>query len=218
VRVVLGAVRSARADVDGAEGRTMNGQVLQFRRKPAARLQRGFVINIDPVLAPALAEQWGIQQREKWRISPDRDGTVVLEFAVEGGVVRMDLAVEDAELLRSDLSHACVGAERQRVRLRGVARWRAEPIEGRDAFSVRWNDHVATFVGVTLRRGRVCGRCNGSFPPGTRMYRQEGRSAWRWRGGPRTTSAGSILGDMDRRVCRACMSPAVEGVDAPGRP
>jgi hypothetical protein len=68
------------------------------------------------------------------------------------------------------------------------------------------------FVGVTLRRERRCERCNNTLPPGSQMYRQEGRSKHRAKGGPAVYSSGAILFDMDRRVCRACMSPPVGGL------
>jgi hypothetical protein len=183
------------------------GDVLQFKRKPAVSVSRGFAINIDPSKAEAFAQAWGAQQREKWRISPDRDGTIVLEFSTPIGVVRFDLSVEDADLLKSDLGRVSFAAERLRLRLRGEDTWRAEPIDGRDAFTVRFQDHVATFVAVVLRRAWRCALCGGSFPAGTRMYRQDGRSKHRVRGGPTVFSSGAMLGDMDRRACKTCMSP-----------
>lgn len=194
------------------------GEVLQFRRKPTVTVQRGFSINIDPAKAEALAEAYGARQREKWRISPDRDGSVVLEFATPSGVVRFDLSVEDVDLLKSDLTRVSWVAERFRVRMRGEHVWRTEPIEGRDAFTVRFHDHVATFVGVTLRRERRCARCNNILPSGSRMYRQEGRSKHREHGGPTVYLSGAVLGDMDRRVCRACMSPPVQETALPDPP
>lgn len=187
-------------------------EVLQFRRKPAVRVTHGFAINIAPEKADAFAKAWGARQRERWRISPDRDGTVVLELKLPDGVVRLDLAVEDAELLKDDLRGVTYAAEQIRLRLRGENVWRTEPIEGRDAFTVRFHDHVAVFVGVTLRRERRCERCNNTLPPGSQMYRQEGRSKHRAKGGPAVYSSGAILFDMDRRVCRACMSPPVGGL------
>ena len=142
----------------------------------------------------------------------------MIEFMTAGGVVQLVLSVEDAEQFGYDVRAASQGAERVRVRLRGEDKWRTKPIEGRDAFEVRWRDEVATFVVVVCRREWRCYRCDSVFPSGTRMYRQEGASVLRWRGGKRLTPAGAILGDMSRHVCRACMSPLVEAADMPRVP
>ena len=201
-------------ETSGQEDDDPMAEVFQFRRKPAVRVSRGFAINIAPEKADAYAKAWGARQRDKWRISPDRDGTIVLEFSTPVGVVRFDLAVEDADLLKDDLRGVSWAAEQIRLRLRGEHVWRSEPIEGRDAFTVRFDDHVAVFVVAPLRRERRCERWNSVLPPGSRMYRQEGRSKHRARGGPTVYSSGAILGDMDRRVCRACMSPVAAAESA----
>lgn len=190
------------------------GDVIQFKRRPRVQLARGFSIRVDQTKAEALADQWGVRDRGTYRIQPTHDGTVLLEFAVPSGVVRFDLSVEDAEQLRSDIIGATRGAERIRQKARGADRWRATPIAGRDAFTVEYADKTATFAATKIRRARRCEDCRAEMPIGSIMYKQEGRSAHRWRGGSRAITSGAVLADMNRKMCRACMSPVVAAADA----
>lgn len=186
------------------------GDVIQFRRKPAVQAGSGFGIVVKPEEAKVLADKWGIQDRGGYRLAPDRDGSVLLEIAHPGGVVRLTMSVEDAEQLRSDLSRVTQAAEAQRRRARGASKWITAPIEGRDAYTVTFDDKEALFVAVKLRRERPCEFCRARMPAGSVMYRQEGQSRGRWRGSGPMRTWGPILCDMTRRVCRACMSPPAQ--------
>lgn len=184
------------------------GEVLQFKRAPLVQSGGGgFRLVINPA-----HEQWAHRDGGFYRLAPARDGTVALEVAHGGAALRLTMSVEDAERLSRDLRDAARVAEEQRKIARGATRWITAPIEGRDAFTVDHNDSTAIFVATKVRRAHACEVCRATMPAGSIMYRQEGRVKHRPRGGPIAYfTTASILCDMGRRVCRACMTPPPAG-------